>query len=129
MISKKMAEYSRDSSFNMGIAHLTRIDEILYAVAENASENDYIGWLESLKLLSREVFFLFDDDEFKENTKLENSCCEAINELNKNKDFESKVKSYNALTKYEYFLKKQLAERKMLMAFSKDLKVAISDLG
>jgi hypothetical protein len=124
-----MAEYSRDSSFNMGIAHLTRIDEILYAVAESASESNYLAWLESLKLLSREVFFLFDVDELKKNAELENACCNAITQLNKHKDFESKTKCYNALIKYEYFLKRQLADRKMLMAFSKDLKVAISDLG
>jgi hypothetical protein len=124
-----MAEYSRDSSFNMGIAHLTRIDEILYVVAESASEGNYYAWLESLKLLSREVFFLFDKDELKENTELENNCAKDVSLLLKNKDFESKAKCYNSLIKYEYFLKRQLADRKMLMAFSKDLRVSISDLG
>jgi hypothetical protein len=124
-----MAEYSRDSSFNMGIAHLTRIDEILYAVAESASESNYLAWLESLKLLSREVFFLFDQKELDENAKLENDCSKYITELNQQKNISSKTKCYNSLIKYEYFLKRQLAERKMLMAFSKDLKVAISDLG
>jgi hypothetical protein len=124
-----MAEYSRDSSFNMGIAHLTRIDEILYAVAESASEGNYLAWLESLKLLSREVFFLFDEKELKENAELENECALAITNLQKYKTFEYKNKCYNSLIKYEYFLKRQLAERKMLMAFSKDLRVSISDLG
>ena len=113
----------------MGIAHLTRIDEILYAVAESASESNYLAWLESLKLLSREVFFLFDQKELDENAKLENDCSKYITELNQQKNISSKTKCYNSLIKYEYFLKRQLAERKMLMAFSKDLKVAISDLG
>lgn len=124
-----MAEYSKDSSFNMGIAHLTRIDELLYMIAECSANGDYEGWLVGLNLLSREVFFLFDKDEMEENAKLENNCADSINNFQKKKDFENKQKSYNALVQYEYFLKKQLAERKMLMAFSKDLKVAISDLG
>jgi len=41
---KTMGDYTRDSSFNMGIAHLTRIDAILYDVASASSEEDFISW-------------------------------------------------------------------------------------
>ena len=55
-----MADYTRDSSFNMGIAHLTRIDAILYDIASASSEEDYITWHNTLNVLSREVSFLFN---------------------------------------------------------------------
>lgn len=124
-----MTEYSRDSTFNMGIAHLTRIDNLLCLVAQSSAENDYPNWFESLNLLSREVFFLFDPEEMEMGVNLQNACARAINEFNNKRSFECKQEAYNKLVDYEYFLKKQLAERKMLMAFSKDLRVSISDLG
>jgi len=113
----------------MGIAHLTRIDALLYDVANCAGEEDYEGWHKNLNLLSREVFFLFNEDEMNLSIELDNNCAYAINEFKNNKIFENKSIAYNNLIKYELFIKQQLAQRKMLMAFSKDLKVSISDLG
>lgn len=124
-----MAEYSRDSSFNMGIAHLTRIDALLYAISDSASEEDYFTWHKALTLLSREVFFLYSPEEMNENNKLDNECVEMINKYNSEKTIYNKQKAYNALINYELFVKKQLSERKMLMAFSKDARFAIADLG
>jgi len=124
-----MAEYSRDSSFNMGIAHLTRIDGLLYMVAEASSENDYNGWLDALNLLNREVFFLYNKTEMEESIENENACVDCIRRFQEEKTIDAKRGVYNSLVKYEYFIKKQLADRKMLMAFGKDLKVSISDLG
>jgi hypothetical protein len=123
-----MADYTRDSSFNMGIAHLTRIDAILYDIASASSEEDYINWHNTLNVLSREVSFLFNKDETTASVNADNTCANSINEFLKDKTFENKSKAYNALVKYELFIKKQLSQRKMLMAFSKDTKSAISDL-
>jgi hypothetical protein len=123
-----MADHTRDSSFNMGIAHLTRIDAILYDIASVSSEEDYIGWHNNLNVLSREVFFLFNKAETDESVDSDNKCATAINVFIKDKTFENKSKAYNALVNYELFIKKQLSQRKMLMAFTKDLKSSISDL-
>ena len=123
-----MADYTRDSSFNMGIAHLTRIDAILYDIASASSEEDYITWHNTLNVLSREVSFLFNKDETELSIKADNTCANSINEYLRDKTFENKSKAYNALVDYELFIKKQLSQRKMLMAFSKDTKSAISDL-
>ena len=123
-----MGDYTRDSSFNMGIAHLTRIDAILYDIASASSEEDYINWHNTLNVLSREVSFLFNKDETTASVNADNTCANSINEFLKDKTFENKSKAYNALVKYELFIKKQLSQRKMLMAFSKDTKSAISDL-
>ncbi len=123
-----MADYTRDSSFNMGIAHLTRIDAILYDIASASSEEDYITWHNTLNVLSREVSFLFNKDETELSVKADNTCANSINEFIRDKTFENKSKAYNALVDYELFIKKQLSQRKMLMAFSKDTKSAISDL-
>ncbi len=123
-----MADHTRDSSFNMGIAHLTRIDAILYDIASVSSEEDYIGWHNNLNVLSREVFFLFNEHETDESVNSDNKCATAINDFIKDKTFENKSKAYNALVNYELFIKKQLSQRKMLMAFTKDLKSSISDL-
>jgi hypothetical protein len=124
-----MAEYSSDSSFNMGIAHLTRIDSLLYAVAEASGERDYCKWLDALNLLNREVFFLYNPADMETSINHENTCSKNINEYFSEKTIQAKSEAYNSLVKYEYFIKKQLADRKMLMAFSKDLRVSISDLG
>jgi hypothetical protein len=124
-----MAEYSTDSSFNMGIAHLARIDSLLYAVADASGEKDYCKWLDALNLLNREVFFLYNSTDMEISVNHENTCAIKINEYFNEKTVQAKSEAYNALVKYEYFIKKQLADRKMLMAFSKDLKVSISDLG
>ncbi len=123
-----MTEYSRDSTFNMGIAHLTRIDAILYDVANCSAEEDYEGWHKGLNILSREVFFLFNDKEMGEHSKLDNECSKSINSFLENKTFENKTKMYNAIINYEFFIKNQLARRGMLMAFKRDLKYSISDL-
>jgi hypothetical protein len=124
-----MADYTRDSSFNMGIAHLTRIDAILYDIASASSEEDYITWHNTLNVLSREVSFLFNKDETELSIKADNTCANSINEYLRDKTFENKSKAYNALVDYELFIKKQLSQRKMLMAFSKDLRSSITDLG
>jgi hypothetical protein len=123
-----MTEYSRDSTFNMGIAHLARIDALLYDVAYASAEDDYVNWHKSLTLLVREVFFLFTEEEMQENARLDNRCVDAINKFKTNKDYESKSAAYNCLVDFELFIKQQLAQRKMLMAFNKDLRVSISDL-
>jgi len=112
----------------MGIAHLTRIDAILYDVANCSAEEDYEGWHKSLNILSREVFFLFNDKEMGEHSKLDNECSKSINSFLENKTFENKTKMYNAIINYEFFIKNQLARRGMLMAFKRDLKYSISDL-
>ena len=124
-----MGEYTRDSSFNMGIAHLTRIDAILYDIALASSEEDYIAWHNILNVLSREVSFLFNPDETELSIEADNKCANSINEYLSDKNFENKSKAYNALVSYELFIKKQLSQRKMLMAFSKDLRSSITDLG
>jgi len=123
-----MADYTRDSSFNMGIAHLTRIDAILYDIASASSEEDYIAWHNILNILSREVSFLFNEGETKSSTDADNACADSINDYLGDRNFDNKTKAYNALVNYELFIKKQLSKRKMLMAFSKDTKSAISDL-
>lgn len=124
-----MTDYSRDSSFNMGIAHLTRIDGLLYDVAMHAHEEDYERWHNTLTILSREVFFLFDSEEMNKNIELDNTCAEAISNFKIEHTFLNKSKAYNALIAYELFIKQELAERKMLMAFSRDVRSAIADLG
>lgn len=121
-------EYSRDSSFNMGIAHLVRIDALLYDLAQNSADEDYTAWHKSLTLISREVFFLFSDPEMEENNKLDNKCVESINKFFVDKTMKDKQDAYNALVNYELFLKKQLAQRKMLMAFGRDVRSAIADI-
>jgi len=123
-----MADYTRDSSFNMGIAHLTRIDAILYDVANASAEEDYISWHNNLNILNREVFFLFNVEEMNKSVKKDNLCSTGINAFLQDKTHENKTTMYNALINYELFIKKQLSVRKMLMAFNKDLKTAISDL-
>ena len=123
-----MADYTRDSSFNMGIAHLTRIDAILYDIAFASSQEDYILWHNTLNVLLREVSFLFTPEEMEKSVKADNNCANTINEFFGEKTFENKTKAYNALVNYELFIKQQLSQRKMLMAFSKDTKSAISDL-
>lgn len=123
-----MTEYSRDSSFNMGIAHLTRIDALLYDVTYFSGEEDYENWHKSLNALSREVFFLFNETEMEEGANHDNDCANAINCFKLNRTYEDKTYCYNCLIAYELFIKQQLAQRKMLMAFSKDLRVSISDL-
>jgi len=82
----------------------------------------------NLNILSREVFFLFNTNEMDESIELDNLCSATINEFLSNKTYENKTSMYNALINYELFIKKQLAGRKMLMAFNKDLKTSISDL-
>jgi len=124
-----MADYTRDSSFNMGIAHLTRIDAILYDIASASSEEDYITWHNTLNVLSREVSFLFTDDETKLSIKADNKCANSINEYLTDKTFDNKSKAYNALVDYELFIKRQLSERGMLMAFRKNVGSSITDLG
>lgn len=123
-----MVEYSRDSTFNMGLAHLQRIDAILYDVANSSAEDDYELWHKSLNILSREVFFLFSDAEMNEHAKLDNLCSKNINSFLKDKTFENKTEAYNSLINYEFFIKSQLARRGLLMAFKRDLKYSISDL-
>ena len=122
-------EYSRDSSFNMGIAHLTRIDALLYDVTSFSGDEDYENWHRSLNALSREVFFLFNETDMTQSAEHDNNCANAINNFKIDKTYGNKTICYNQLIAYELFIKQQLAQRKMLMAFSKDLRVSISDLG
>ena len=124
-----MADYTRDSSFNMGIAHLTRIDAILYDIASASSEENYIIWHNTLNVLSREVSFLFNPDEAESSITADNKCANSINEYLRDKTFENKSKAYNALVDYELFIKKQLSERGMLMAFKKSIGSSVTDLG
>ena len=121
-------EYSRDSNFNMGIAHLIRIDALLYDLAQNSANEDYPSWHKSLTLISREIFFLFNSNEMEKNNELDNLCVETINKMNRDKTLKDKQDAYNNLVNYELFLKQQLAQRKMLMAFGRDVKSAIADI-
>ena len=98
---------TRDSSFNMGIAHLTRIDTLLYYVVEASQKEDYTEWHRILNILSREIFFLFSKEELDEEIKLDNICINTINNLNKMKTSDNKTKAYNSLVNYELFIKRQ----------------------
>jgi len=112
----------------MGIAHLTRIDALLYDVAQNASSENYTDWYNSLTTLSREVFFLFNKDEMESNNEKDLACVDAINKFYTDKTVQDKTDARNALIEYELFIKQQLANRKMLMAFSRDVRSAIADV-
>lgn len=128
-ITRHNMEVTRDSTFNMGLAHLNRIDALLYSLIDCTNEENYEGWHGVLCALTREVFFLFNSDEMKKNADLDNACAKAISEYKHERTFEKKVVAYNCLIEYELFIKQQLVQRKMLMSFGRDVRSAIADLG
>jgi hypothetical protein len=134
-----MTEYSQqtpESEFNMGIAHLKRINYILDAIAENSlmlfeehnTKKGMQNWFYLLSILNKEIDFLYDNGEIKESTNSFNKTSKSINEWTKNSTLENFELAYNEIIVLERWLKKQLVKRKMMMKFGKDKTKAIIDL-
>jgi hypothetical protein len=121
-------DYNSDSMiFNMSIAMLRRIDQILTACAISSRNRDVGGWFNNLNVLRREVNYMFNEKEIAKNkehiskiTGFYNNYIHAI-EQDKLKDFSDFGKFYNALEEYETFLKTALYERDMLAIKKEDL--------
>jgi hypothetical protein len=114
------------SVFNMSLASLIRIDNILTACAIACSQRNLSKWYSCLVTLSLQVDYDFEmkeeeDSEYQINKKLFNKICELQSKYEKferkeilNK-FEKFSEYFMTLKNYERFIRKALDTRGMLM--------------
>jgi len=115
------------SVFNMSVASLIRIDKLLTACAIACAKRDLSKWFSVLTALSLQVKYSFEnseddnENEYKINKKLFEEICryqaeyEKYEAMGKIRDFKDFSKYFNALDRYETFIRKALDRRGMIM--------------
>ena len=129
--------------FNMAVAMLFRIDNIITQCANASSDKNFPRWSRMLSTLSREINYLFKPEEEKENLEFENSINPLIVEFEEKMEFnidseEFVLKDgvyfdnypilYTLLIGYEKFLRKALQERDLLAIKKSDLRRIITEM-
>jgi len=111
-----------ESQFNMGLAILQRIDNLLTSCALFSQRKMLDRWLNVLLPLSRQVDYDFKEDERKINHEFKTKLFKLEQEyqIYKSRDQLGKFKRfgyfYDMLGAYESFLRRCLNKRKMLVA-------------
>ena len=114
------------STFNMGVAMLQRIDQLLTAISIASAKRSLTLWSDLLQTLQREVLYLMSNEEQKANQEYQVLFRPLVAEFQfyekKKRELEFKKFPilYIQLQKYETFLKHLLFTRGMLVVKKTD---------
>jgi len=113
---------SDESVFNMAMAYLKRIDQILYKAQEAATTGDIDEWLNQLYAIRREVSVKLKSEEEEELRKKFSELVKFLTPINKIKQ---RGKIRTMLDEIDIFIRKKLQERGMLLPSKSDPRFAI----
>jgi hypothetical protein len=134
------------SQFNMGLAGLFRINSLLNDCSFFSRTRSLSCWGETLFALSRELNYLYSEEEQKEDDKFQKELLSLMQEFNEKcfqrseqtndrtfylkmgVQFSNYPKLVKSLNDYEKFLRNNFYKRDMLMLKKQDLKKAMTDL-
>lgn len=123
---------NEQTTFNMSLAILKRIDLLLTDIAMASKQRDLHQWFDLLETLKREVDFMYNDLEkkmlniyLKELIQLDNDYlnCKRISQFKDYSIFHKLLESYGR------FLKNSLYTRGMLVVHKSDVGSAILNMG
>jgi len=128
---KKTVE--KESYFNMAVAVLKRIDELLTAAAYFSYRRELNNWFNILLTLKRQIQHLFDKEEKETNKifceelyRLDNQYKAALTNKRINQ-FKSYGRFLKLLDSYEEFLRTCLEKRDMMMRGKENLGEAVTE--
>jgi predicted MPP superfamily phosphohydrolase len=136
-------EPEEKSEFNIAIAGLYRINDLLTSCAMESARRNFLLWGNSLFALCREINYLFTEEETKKDKEFKRKLNPLLTEFetkmiwdNENRRYfcgsYEPYKNYGILNyildQYEMFLRNALQKRDMLNIHKADLKKAVSDM-
>lgn len=134
MDSETKQEYQTDKSeFNMGLAILKRVDNLLTASTLYSQQRELHKWYDSLLSLMKEIEYMFNKEESKINKEYQKriNAIDQDYELYRSKNKSLKFKRfgylYELLVSYEKFLRKSFLNRDMLIKYKDDPGDAVSE--
>ena len=141
---KPTNEPAEKSEFNIAVASLYRINDILTTCAVESSSRNFFRWGNLLFALCREFSYMFNKEENEEDKKFKNTIHPLITEFEKRMEWDQSKRHYSMidkftpypnytilyriLEKYEKFLRNALYRRDMLSVQKADTSKAVSSM-
>lgn len=122
----KYDNYEAESQFNMAIAYLKSVDNILRLCLMHSMANDVYGWLSSLRALNRCLSVKMNEVESK---KVMDKFKEINKEIKENNvSQENLIKLLSSLDSLEIILRRVAQEKGMLLPGKEDITKTITQM-